>query len=143
MTIQAEEANVVRFELLAMATRLKEIGQLCRNEWLLSPPSTWFDLGVAAGALEEHAASLTEIFNLPADTQLGDKTYPPGYEPPSGPLLPRWGTRAWGIVDRFIPARLSMLQRYLLAGLIAGTIERCVEEALDASPLQPVAEDDD
>lgn len=146
MTIRTPEAAVLRFELLAMATRIKEIGALCRNEWLLSPPvgaPPMFDIGVTAIALEAHAESLADIHQLPAESALNEIIYPPGYKPPDGRLLPPYGTKAWGIVDRFVPAKLEMTQRYLLCGLIAGTITRCVEEALDRAPLQPGVDDQD
>lgn len=146
MTIKAAEAAVLRFELMAMAARIKEIGARCRNEWLLSPPTSqppMFDIGVTAITLESHAQSLAEIFNLPAEWALNELTYPPGYEPPDGMLLPPHGTRAWGIVDRFIPAKLPQWQRYLVCGLIAGTIHKAVEEALEFAPLQPGVDPDD
>ena len=133
---------MIRFELVAMAARIKEIGKLCRNEWLLSE-KPMFDIGVMAITLESHADILAEIHNLATDSALNDIKYPPGYEPPNGPMLPPYGARAWAIVDRFVPAKLDLIQRYLLCGLIAGTITRCVEEALEFAPLQPGVDPDE
>lgn len=145
MTIKAQEAAVIRFELVAMAARIKEIGALCRNEWLLAPLDIGpplDDTGAVVKALEARAESLAEIFMLPANSALSDITYPPSHKQPDGSSLWPHGERAWAIVDRFIPAKLSTLQRYVTAGLIAGVMHRCVEEALDDTPLQPVADSD-
>lgn len=62
-------------------------------------------------------------------------TYPPGYEPPDGPLMPAYGADAWEIMDRLPPGLLADNQRWFLSGLIAGRIETRVEEALAGKPL--------
>lgn len=121
-----DEAQVVRFELRAMAARLRELGPL------MAPPDFAEDMASKIGRV---AALMGGVYNLGTETGLSEASYAPGYEPPNGVLLPPHGAEAWHIVDGYLPMKMTFAQRNWVCGIIAGTIIRCVDEVRAGEPV--------